>query len=112
MHSSILLERLWSILLRLEGDRIKEDVATNPVPKQLLNLDEVRRDHRTNPFTVRVHEVDNHDLVFDQVIIEPDLLAFVRGQNDIGEIALPDYLARRGCVLFRVLTGRARRQPA
>src|SRR5207245_3694152 len=47
-----------------------------------------------DPLTVGIHEIDGHDLVLDQIIVEPNFLVFVSAQDDVGEIALSDYFAR------------------
>src|SRR5262249_55474695 len=82
--------------LGLERDRVHEDVAADPGPEQLLDPGEIRRDQRADPLTVRVHEIDRHDPVLDQVVVEANGLVVVGAQADVGEIAFPDDVARGG----------------
>src|SRR5262245_3505824 len=79
MHLGILIEHIGSVMFWFEGDRIHEDIATYPFPKFSLNLPQVRCDSQANSLAIRVHEVNNHNLVLDQIIVEPDLFAVVRG---------------------------------
>src|SRR5262249_55969434 len=95
MHLGVMFESLRIILLRFERERIEEDVTTDLVAKQSLDLHQVRRDAGTNSLALGIHHGDRDGLVFDQVLVEPDLFPFMRGQDDIGEISPPDLLARR-----------------
>src|SRR6185295_9061255 len=43
---------------------------------------------------IRIHQIEDDDLVFEQVLVEPDLLAFVGGQGDVRKETPPHHLSR------------------
>src|SRR5207302_1322765 len=87
-------ERPGRVLLRLDSDRVEEDVAPKAVAEKLLHLHQIRRDVRADPLALRVHKTDDHNLVADQVVEEAHPFAFVRREDDVGEITRADGLAR------------------
>jgi hypothetical protein len=107
----ILFEDRPGVRLWFESYRVNEDIATDATAEQLLNPGEVPGDHRADAFTVGVHHVDDHYLVFDEVIIEPRPPAFVCCQDDVGKVQLPDPLARSYISGFGIIPGCPRQNP-
>src|SRR6185503_3966374 len=92
---------LWRVLFGFERDRVHENVAADPVPEDLLNLNEVCGDSGTNPLALRIHKIDDHDLVLDQIIVESDLLAFVSSQFEVWKVTSLRSITRRFVVVSR-----------
>jgi len=90
----ICLQSFGRVMLRIQRDRVHDDIPPDAVSKQFLHAHEVGRREWTHDLAARVEDIQGHDLVFDEVVIEADLLAFVSGENEIGEVAFPDRLAR------------------
>src|SRR5215217_3266788 len=95
MHFGIMLERGNSVLFGFKRKRIKEDIFADAIAKQTLHSYQISGNRRANTFTLCIEHVEDHDLVFDKVIVELNLASFVRCQNKIREVALPDPLTRR-----------------
>src|SRR4029079_8894200 len=106
------------VLLGLDGDRVEVDLLSRAFGEELPRLHQVGGDPRADALAVGVHQVEHDDLVLQEVLVEADLLALVRGQHDVGEGAPPHYLPARhrgreplGCRFVRWRGGvRARRQ--
>src|SRR5260370_40523367 len=62
--------------------------------QNLLNPDKIRGHGRTDPLAVGVHKVDHHHLVLDQVVVEAHILAILRHQLNVRQMATLDKLAR------------------
>src|SRR5258708_9493447 len=103
MHLGIVLQNFGSVVRGVEAERVEENVTPSAAAKKLLDLDQVVGHERTNPVARGIHEVDQHDLVFDQVFIEAHFLIFLSGQDHVRKIALPDLVPRRN--LLPVLLG-------
>src|SRR6185436_3367332 len=95
MHFRIMLQGHWVVLFRLECKRIHEDIFANSTPEHLLQSHQVARDRRANTFTLRVEHVEDHDLVFDQVVVEFILTTVLTSQLKIWKVTLSDPLTRR-----------------
>src|SRR2546421_8140419 len=76
----VLVQHLRRVQRRVERDRIHEKIAPDAVGEQLLHPHEICRGERAGRFAGRVHHVDGHELAFYEVVVEADLLAFVRGK--------------------------------
>src|SRR5882762_6330004 len=77
-------QHLGRIVLRVERDRIHGQIPPDTIAKHLLNAHEVGCSERTGRLAARVHHVDGHELVLDEIVVEADLLAFVSDEYDIG----------------------------
>src|SRR5260370_12551881 len=62
--------------------------------QKLLDPDKIRRHGWTDPLAVGIHKVDRHHLVLDQVVVEAHLLAILRHQLHVRQMATLDKLAR------------------
>ena len=82
----ILLQYLGRIILRIQADRIDEDRATYAVAKAPLNLRQLRRRQWAGFLAFIVHEVDQHFLVLDQVIIKHNRLPLMGDEGHIGDV--------------------------
>ena len=79
-------EDLHGIMLRIDGDGIKKDVFSDPVPQDPLDLAKPRRLQRTGIGAVGVNEVERHHLAFYNIREKPHLLSFMSDERDVGEI--------------------------
>ncbi len=85
MHVHIMLQFLGRVFFGFESDRIHEDVSPDAVSQKFLHSLEILSDGHADPFTLGIHEVDDDDLVFDQIVVEANLLAFVRSELEVGK---------------------------
>ena len=74
-----MLHRHYVVLFGFERERIHEDIFADAITQHLLYADEISGDRRTNTFTLRVEHVEDHELVFDHVVVELQLASFVTG---------------------------------
>src|SRR6266849_4113897 len=89
------LEVLGSVLLRAQAYRVKEDVVTDAVMQYLLYLGQMARNERAGVPATREHELDNHFLILDQIVVKMHLLAVLGDELYVGEMRPSDELARR-----------------
>jgi hypothetical protein len=89
VHFGVLLECGRIVLLRLETDRIHEDIAADAVLECNLSFRQAGCCDRTASFAPGIHKVDHHVLVFDQVIIKPDFLVLMGTENSVGIVFRP-----------------------
>src|SRR5712691_9637986 len=80
------LEHLGRVVLRIDADRIEEDVLADAVAEDPLHLRELRRLERAAGAAVRVDEVDDDCLVLEQVVVETNNLSVLRGQGNVGKV--------------------------
>src|SRR6476660_2907903 len=97
MHFCIMHQGHWGVLFRFEGKRIHEDIFANSTPEHLLQSHEVACDRRANTFTLRVEHIEDHDLVFDEVVVEFMFTTVLTSQFKIRKVTLSDPLTRRYC---------------
>ena len=57
------------------------------LPSRLLHSLKILSYGNALPLALGIHEVDYHDLVFDQIIVESHFLAFVSSQLEVGKVA-------------------------
>ena len=84
----ILLEPLRRIGLRIDADRIEEDVATHAVAQLLLQLGQPGRRQRTDILAGGEEKADDEDLVLDQIVIELQRLPVLGNDFGAGEVVL------------------------
>src|SRR5947199_268785 len=83
------------VLVGRKRDRVEEDVSPEPIPEELLDLDEVRGGDRARAVrAVRVHEIDDDLPIFDQVVVEANLLALVGDELHVREMVALEPLSR------------------
>src|SRR5580704_4963332 len=82
MNFSILLEYLGSIMFWLDRDRVHVHIAPQSLSEEVLNLNEVPGRLLARFRTFREHKIDDHDLVFDE-IVKIDDLAVLGSQQDL-----------------------------
>ena len=82
----VLIEGFGRIVVRINGDRVKENIRAQTIPQDCLHPHELCRFQWANVRAVGVDKVDRHDFIFDQVIAEVNRLAVVGYQRNIGEI--------------------------
>src|SRR5260221_1081098 len=85
----VALEDRGRIELRLQRNRVHEDVAADPLAEEPLHFDEVGGHPWADFAATGVHEIDDDKLARDEVVVEPHGLVLVRSQSDVGEIAHP-----------------------
>jgi hypothetical protein len=73
------------IVFGIDGDRIHEQIAAKPIPKQSLNLGEIATD-REESFVLDGHAVDHHHLAAKQIVVKQCSLAQMRLQDDVREM--------------------------
>src|SRR5205823_7085068 len=93
MESGVLREFFARIFFRLDSDGIDEDGVFDLLLPELLRLHQMRNNGGACGGAVDVHEVEDHNLVFEQVAVEEYALAVVGGERDIGEMLLPHEFA-------------------
>jgi hypothetical protein len=96
------LQRGDSVLFRFERERVKEDIFTDAIAQQVLHPHQVSGYRRTDTLTFCIEHVEDHDLVFDEVVVELHLFSVLRGQHEVRKVTLPDSLTRRYHFEFRV----------
>lgn len=74
----------------IQGKGIEEDVSSHAVLQQALDVDQVVCDHGANTFTRGEHEVQDHDLILDQVVVEPYLSFLVVWSRGHPENSVPE----------------------
>jgi hypothetical protein len=82
----VFLEHLGRVVFGVDGDRIDEDVAADPVTQDPLHLEHPGRLQRARIRTAGVDEVDCHHLALDEIVEEAHLLPLVGDQRDVGEV--------------------------
>jgi len=80
------LQGLRRVALRIDADGEHHHLAPDPVAEVLPHLRQTRRPHRADARAGRVDEVDQHDLVPEQVVVEADLLPVLLEQRQVGEV--------------------------
>src|SRR5207245_9729064 len=66
-----------------------QEIAPNAITEVPRHCRQVRGLSRAKAVAVGVHEIDQHDLPFDQIIVEADRLILVSSQNRVREVARP-----------------------
>src|SRR5947199_7779977 len=95
MHLGKLLEILWTVFFRTQGDRVKENVATDATLQNPLHFSQMVRDHRTDILATGEHELDDHTLILDKIVVEVNLPAILGNKFHVGQVTPADELARR-----------------
>jgi hypothetical protein len=80
------LQLFRRVVLRINADGIKKDILAHAVAQHLLYLGQARGFQRADVETMGVEELNGHDLAFEQIVIELDLLAVLGGQRDVGKV--------------------------
>src|SRR4029077_20268958 len=95
MRARKALQHPGRIALRVDRDRVHEQVTADALFEQILHPHEIGRDKRAGKLAARVHHVDRDELVLDEVVVEAHALALVCDQGNIGEMVVPDQRAGR-----------------
>ena len=72
----------------IDADGIKEDIFAHSIAEHLLHLRQPRGFQRTRILRSGIDKVNDHDLALDQIVIEMDLVAVLRGENSHWENSL------------------------
>src|SRR5262249_8266926 len=83
------LEHGGRILRGVDADRVEEDVAAHAGAEKLLHLDQPRRLERALILAAGVDEVDRDFLALEQIVIEMNRRAVLRGQQDVRKVIGP-----------------------
>src|SRR5262245_43218901 len=83
------LEHGGRILRGVDADRVEEDVAAHAVAEKLLHLVQPRRLERALILAAGVDEVDRDFLALEQIVIEMNRRAVLRGQQDVRKVNRP-----------------------
>src|ERR1044072_9128489 len=95
MHLCIMLQGHWIVLFRFDCKRIHEDLFANSITQRVLKSHQVSCDRRADTFTLRVEHIEDHDLIFDEVVVELELTTVLTSQHKIRKVTLSDPLTRR-----------------
>ena len=80
------LEHLRRIVLGIDAQRNKEDIATQSVAQLVLHLRQPRRLDRAEVRATCVNKADHHDPALDQIVVEAQGLAILGDDRSVGEI--------------------------
>src|SRR5262249_19449617 len=74
------------IVFRINGYGVEEDALPHQVTQKFLNLGQSRRLERAVVLATRVDELDSHDFVLEQIIVESDSLPVLSSHANVGKI--------------------------
>src|SRR5262249_39562538 len=80
------LEHLGRVMRGVDSDGVEENVLAYAVAQHLLHLHQARRLQRTGISARGIDQVNHHALALEHIVVEMDLLAVLRGQNNIRKI--------------------------
>src|SRR5207248_3866528 len=95
MHLCVLLQNIGCIVRGIESESVHENLVSGALPEQPLHTHQVLCRSGADAAARGIHEIDEYDLVLDQIVIEAHLLVLLRGQQEVGKVALADDLAGR-----------------
>src|SRR5438876_4788559 len=108
------LEHLGLVPLGIDGDRVEEDVLSHALAEKPLQLREPRGLERALVLATRIHDVDRNRLALEQIVVETNGGAVLRGQRDVRKVVrAPAIGCKRGARMQRDnRTGEQRRRDA
>src|SRR5207302_4436414 len=82
------------IVLRINTNRVEEEVLADSLAQDLLQLAQLRGLQGTHVPALGEDDVDGDRLAFEQVVVETDMRSILRRENNVGEIVCPPAVVR------------------
>src|SRR6185369_17000344 len=82
----IRFEQFGRVMCRIDRDRNKEDILPHPITQKFLKLDQSRGLEWTVVLAGRVDKLERHNLTFNKIVVEANLLAVLRDQLNVWKV--------------------------